>query len=99
MMARLFAVVGEVGRTVSERTYRVYITTNQSRTLSTGVAGNLARRLYEHRHLLDSGFAARYRIDQLVYAEPFSDFRGSRRDCPGETDQGLAPCAQGGIHR
>ena len=60
---------------MSERTYWVYIMTNQSGTLYTGVTGNLLRRVYEHRHRLVSGFAARYRIDQLIYAEPFSEIR------------------------
>jgi putative endonuclease len=60
---------------MSERTYWVYIMTNQSGTIYTGVTGNLPRRVYEHRHRLVSGFSARYRIDQLIYAEPFSEIR------------------------
>ena len=43
---------------MSERTYWVYIMTNQSGTIYTGVTGNLSRPVYEHRHRLVSGFAA-----------------------------------------
>ncbi len=60
---------------MSERTYWVHIMTNQSGTLYTWVTGNLPRRVYEHRHQLVSGFAMRYRIDQLIYVEPFSEIR------------------------
>jgi putative endonuclease len=49
--------------------------TNRSGTLYTGVTGNLARRMHEHRHHLVPGFTARYRIDRLIYAETFSDVR------------------------
>jgi putative endonuclease len=57
------------------RTYWVYIMTNHSGTLYTGVTGNLARRVYEHRHRLVPGFAMRYRLDQLIYAESFAEVR------------------------
>ena len=57
------------------RTYWVYIMTNRSRTLYTGVTGDLARRMYEHRHRLVPSFATRYNIDRLVYAEEFSEVR------------------------
>ena len=58
---------------MSERAYWVYIMTNQSGTLYTGVTGNLPRRVHEHRHRLVPGFATRYKIDQLIHAEPFSE--------------------------
>ena len=45
----------------------VYILTNRSGTLYTGVTNNVARRLAEHR--AGSGFTARYAIDRLVYVE------------------------------
>ncbi len=60
---------------MSQRTYWVYIMTNHSGTLYTGVTGNLPRRVYEHRRRLVPGFATRYRIDQLIYAEAFSEVR------------------------
>jgi putative endonuclease len=60
---------------MSERTYWVYIMTNKSGTLYTGVTGNLPRRVHEHRYRLVPGFATRYKIDQLMYAGPFSEVR------------------------
>jgi putative endonuclease len=49
--------------------------TNRSGTHYTGVTGDLARRVYEHRQRLIPGFAARYRIDRLIYAESFGEVR------------------------
>jgi putative endonuclease len=57
------------------KTYWVYIMTNRSRTLYTGVTGDLPRRVYEHRRRLVSSFTSRYHIDRLVHAEPFSEVR------------------------
>ena len=57
------------------KTYCVYILTNRSGTLYVGVTGDLARRLYEHRQRLVPGLTSRYRIDRLIYAEPFNDIR------------------------
>jgi putative endonuclease len=57
------------------RDYWVYIMTNHSKTLYTGVTGNLARRVYEHRHRLVPGFTSKYNIDRLVHAEHFFDVR------------------------
>ena len=47
--------------------------TNRSRTRYTGVTGDLARRVHEHRHRLVPGFTSRYQIDRLVHAEQFSE--------------------------
>ena len=55
------------------RHYYVYILTNKSRTLYTGVTNNLERRLYEHKQKLVPGFASRYNITQLVYFEETQD--------------------------
>ncbi len=53
--------------------YFVYIMTNRSRTLYTGMTNNLERRVYEHKHKLVRGFTSRYNITQLVYYEVFHD--------------------------
>jgi putative endonuclease len=60
---------------MASRTYWVYIMTNQSGTLYTGVTGNLERRIHEHRNGLIPGFTSRYSIDRLIYAEMFSEIR------------------------
>ena len=53
--------------------YCVYIMTNKSRTLYTGVTNNLERRVYEHKNKLISGFTSRYNITQLVHYEETND--------------------------
>ena len=57
------------------RTYSVYILTNRSGTLYVGVTGNLAHRLWAHRSRLVRGFAAKYQLDRLVYAEEYPTAR------------------------
>jgi len=55
------------------RQYYVYIMTNRSRTLYTGVTGDLKRRVYQHKHKMVPGFTSRYNIDRLVHFEVFGD--------------------------
>ncbi len=49
--------------------YYVYIMTNKSRTLYTGVTSNLVKRVYEHKQKLVPGFTTKYNISKLVYYE------------------------------
>jgi len=53
--------------------YYVYIMTNRSKTLYTGVTGSLERRALEHKQGVKGEFAAHYKIDRLVYFERFGD--------------------------
>ena len=53
--------------------YYVYIITNKSKILYTGVSNNLTRRVYEHKHKLVKGFTKKYNIDKLVYFEVFNN--------------------------
>ena len=57
------------------RNYYVYMMTNVSRTLYTGVTNSLERRIFEHKHKLIEGFTKRYNITMLVYFEVFTDVR------------------------
>jgi putative endonuclease len=57
--------------------YFVYIMTNRSKTLYTGVTNNLIRRVREHKLGIGSGFAAKYKLDCLVYFERFEDIRNA----------------------
>ncbi len=57
--------------------YYVYIMTNRSRTLYTGVTNDLMRRVYEHKHKLVPGFTSRYNIQFLVYYESGSDINAA----------------------
>ena len=56
-----------------QKTYYVYIMTNQSRTLYIGVTNNIKKRVQQHKAGLVEGFAHRYKIDTLVYVESLSD--------------------------
>jgi putative endonuclease len=50
--------------------------TNRSRVvLYTGVTNDLERRVWEHRNHAVKGFTKTYKIDRLVYYEPFSEAR------------------------
>jgi|SRR5687768_10163004 len=53
--------------------YYVYILTNKSGTLYTGVTNDLERRVRQHKARAISRFTARYKIDRLVYYERFND--------------------------
>jgi len=57
----------------SARSYYVYILTNRSKTLYTGVTSDLEKRVFQHKHGLTPGFASRYKVDRLVYYERFGD--------------------------
>ncbi len=53
-----------------ERTYAVYIVTNERNgTLYVGVTSDLHRRIYEHKQKIYPGFTKKYNLTVLVYAE------------------------------
>ena len=58
--------------------YCVYIMTNHSGTLYTGVTNDIERRVYEHKSKLVPGFTAKYNITRLVYFEDTSDIQAAR---------------------
>ena len=57
--------------------YYVYILTNKSRTLYTGVTNDLLRRVHEHKQKLVQGFTARYNITHLAYFEETTDVQAA----------------------
>ena len=57
--------------------YYVYIMTNKSRLLYTGVTNDLARRVHEHKQNLVDGFTRRYNITRLAYYESTSDIESA----------------------
>jgi putative endonuclease len=59
---------------ITMKRYHVYIITNNSRTLYTGVTSNIRRRMMQHETKVYPGsFSARYNINKLVYFEEFSE--------------------------
>ena len=55
--------------------YYVYIMTNRSKTLYTGVTNDLMRRVYEHKNKMIDGFTKKYHIAKLVYYEETNDIQ------------------------
>ncbi|NMG11456.1 GIY-YIG nuclease family protein [Brasilonema sp. UFV-L1] len=55
------------------KNYYVYILSNRSKTLYTGVTNDLIRRVYEHKQKLIPGFTQKYNIDRLAYYEETVD--------------------------
>ena len=55
------------------RQYYVYIMTNRSRTLYTGVTSDLRKRAYQHKSKFVKGFTHKYKISKLVYFEVTND--------------------------
>jgi putative endonuclease len=61
--------------------YYVYIMTNANNSvLHTGVTNNLARRVYEHKNGIGSGFAKRYNVHKLVHYEIGNDIYSTLRE-------------------
>lgn len=68
--------------------YYVYILTNKSNTLYTGVTNNLERRLFEHKNKIISGFTTKYKLDRLAYYCEFNrieDAIGAEKKIKGWT--------------
>lgn len=53
--------------------YYIYIMTNNSGTLYTGMTNDLMRRVYEHKNKLVEGFTNKYNIIYLMYFEETGD--------------------------
>lgn len=55
------------------RKYYVYIMTNRTRTLYTGMTNDLERRVMELKQKLIPGFTSKYNISTLVWYQDFDD--------------------------
>lgn len=56
-----------------EKSYYAYIMASRSRTLYTGMTGNLRHRVFQHKWREHEGFTARYNCDRLVWFEAFHE--------------------------
>ena len=57
--------------------YAIYVLCSRTRRLYIGVTNDLKWRVYEHKHGLTPGFAARYCINRLVYFEQSANIRAA----------------------
>jgi putative endonuclease len=55
--------------------YYIYIMSNVSKMLYTGMTNNLSKRVEDHKLHRNEGFTSRYNIHQLIYYEEFQDVR------------------------
>ena len=62
-----------------ERSYCVYIMSNSSKMLYTGITNDLEKRIFQHKSRLIAGFAQKYNLHKLVYVERFIDERDAIR--------------------
>ena len=57
------------------KTYNVYIMSNISKMLYTGVTNSLDTRIFQHKSKQTDGFTKKYNLNRLVYFEAFGDIR------------------------
>jgi putative endonuclease len=57
------------------KTYHIYIMSNISKMLYTGVTGDLENRVFRHKSKLTAGFTKKYNVHRLIYFEAFEDIR------------------------
>ena len=55
--------------------YYIYIMSNVSKMLYTGMTNNLSKRVEDHQLDRNEGFTSRYNIHRLIYYEEFQDVR------------------------
>ena len=58
---------------IPTKSYFVYIMTNRSKTLYTGVTNSLVRRVAQHKRGEGGAFTSKYKVDRLVYYERYED--------------------------
>ena len=61
-----------------ERTYFVYILASKPQgTLYIGVTNDIYRRMIEHREGKGGSFTRKYKVDNLMWFEPFTDIHAA----------------------
>jgi predicted GIY-YIG superfamily endonuclease len=79
-----------------EETYCVYIMSNVSRMLYTGVINDLEARVFEHKSKRIPGYTQRYNLFKLIYFEAFGGYPGCHST--GETAQGMVALQESVTH-
>ena len=63
------------------KSYYVYIMTNRSKTLYTGMTGKLENRVWHHKNgYYEGSFTARYKLDRLAYYEEWDPVSAITRE-------------------
>ena len=62
-----------------EKSYFVYIMSNSSKMLYTGVTNDVETRVFQHKSKLIPGFTQKYNLHKLVYFEEFRNVREAIR--------------------
>lgn len=55
----------------SDRHYYMYVMSNRSKTIYTGMTNGLRKRVFQHKTGINEGFTKKYRLDRLVYWESY----------------------------
>ena len=55
----------------SDRHYYMYMMSNRSQTIYTGMTNGLRKRVFQHKVGINEGFTKKYKLDRLVYRESY----------------------------
>lgn len=58
-------------RVRDQRYYFMYMMSNRSKTIYTGITNGLRKRVFQHKLGVNEGFTQKYKVDRLVYYETF----------------------------
>ncbi len=70
---------GEGSRKIMKEYYIYILASKKNGTLYIGVTSNLARRVWQHKNEVASGFTSEYKIHNLVYFEQYKDINDAIR--------------------
>ena len=77
-----------------EHQYYVYMMSNRSKTIYTGMTNGLRKRVIQHKLAINEGFTKRYKIDRLVYWESYGYVRDAiareKKSSPGFASKRLS---------
>ena len=77
---------------IPTKSYFVYIMSNRSKTLYTGVTNRLVRRVAQHKRGEGGAFTSKYKLDRLVYYERYEDVHRAIGREKGKMIDGAVEC-------